>query len=262
MPWGRVMIAMSRDSHQRTWAGLMAGAMLCLGSAGCGSLTKVDKDGKRTPLPRPALEAGEHLIPLPGGGQIREPARSWRSIQRQNIVLQKYDYSCGSAALATLMRYYFQDPVNEELVLTVLLRNLSKAENPQAELDDRIKQGFSMYDLFLVSKDLGYQAAVVKLPIDKLQQLPAPTVVRIEKMGYKHFVVVRGFHDDTVYMADPTRGNIRLSVQEFQAQWSGEVLVLGKAGFGLPQDHPLALKIEGPARPELQIARQALFPIY
>jgi hypothetical protein len=53
-----------------------------------------------------------------------------------------------------------------------------------------------------------------------------------------------------------------LSADEFLKQWSGEVLVLGKAGFGLPKEHPLALRVEGPARPELEVARQAMFPVY
>lgn len=237
--------------------------VLCgaVGSGGCATWTKFGaKDGK--PAPPPKFDSGELLLPLPGGGQIKHEPRSWRSFQRENIVFQKFDYSCGSAALATLLRYYFQDPYGEDVVLQVILRVLARSPDPKAELEDRIKQGFSMYDLFLVSKELGYQAAVVRLPIDKLAKLPAPTLVRIEKMGYKHFVVVRGIHDNTVYLADPARGNIRMSSDEFLKQWSGEVLVLGKAGFGLPKDHPLALKVEGPARPELQIAREALYPLY
>jgi len=251
------MLSALTQLRRQALAAALAGTVLW---GGCASLQTTDAKGEKKPAPRPKFDSGELLLPLPGGAQIRQPARSWRSMQRENVVFQKFDYSCGSAALATLLTYYFQDPYNEGVVLTVLLRNLGKTENPQAELADRIKQGFSMYDLFLVAKELGYQAAVVKLPLEKLQQLPAPTIVRIEKMSYKHFVVVRGFHDDTVYLADPTRGNIRLSVDEFQQQWSGEVLVLGKAGFGLPKDYPLALKVEGPARPELQVARQALFP--
>jgi hypothetical protein len=35
----------------------------------------------------------------------------------------------------------------------------------------------------------------------------------------------------------------------------GAAFLLGKAGFGLPNDFPLVLRVEGPARPELEIAR-------
>ena len=39
--------------------------------------------------------------------------RSWIEIQRQNVIMQGLDYSCGTAALATVMNYYFGDPIKE-----------------------------------------------------------------------------------------------------------------------------------------------------
>jgi len=193
--------------------------------------------------------------------RVRAATVPWRESQRRNVVIQRLDYSCGSAALATLLRYYFEDNVNEATILKVIFERLAKADNPQAEARDRIANGFSMLDLLNAAKDLNYLGAVVRIPMSKLAESQAPVIVRIIKFDYKHFVVVRGVHDDTVYLADPIRGNIRVSVQEFLEQWSGEALFLGKAGFGLPQDHPLAITREGPARPELDVARQALYPI-
>jgi predicted double-glycine peptidase len=193
--------------------------------------------------------------------RVRAPVKSWRAFQRENIVIQRLDYSCGSAALATLLRYYFQDDVNEPIVLKAIFVRLAKEPNPREELQDRIQNGFSMLDLLNAAKDLGYLGAVVRIPISKLAESQAPVIVRIEKLQYKHFVVFRGIHDNTVYLADPIRGNIRLSIQDFLQQWSGEALFLGKPGFGLPEHHPLALHKIFPARPELVLARQALFPL-
>ena len=117
-----------------------------------------------------------------------------------------------------------------------------------------------MLDLLKSAQELGYLGAVVRIPYSKLSQSKAPVIVRIEKFGYKHFVVFRGDREGTVYLADPARGNVRLAVEEFLPQWSGEALFLGKAGFGLPEDHPLAIRGDLPPQPELEIARRALFP--
>jgi predicted double-glycine peptidase len=42
-------------------------------------------------------------------------------LRDQNVVLQRFDYSCGAGALATLMRYYFGDAVSEEAILAGIL---------------------------------------------------------------------------------------------------------------------------------------------
>jgi hypothetical protein len=67
---------------------------------------------------------------------------------------------------------------------------------------------------------------------------------------------VRG---DRIYLADPSRGNIRLSVDRFAKEWSGIALVLGKQGFGLPQKYPLALEDQEAVPNELLAARESLF---
>ncbi|MCL4204172.1 MAG: C39 family peptidase [Pirellulaceae bacterium] len=248
-------MAAGRRAKWRSWAWALIGA---LPLAGCTYFSVAGPEAQR----KRDYGTGEVFDLAADGFQFRKDTRSWRSMQRENIVMQKYDYSCGSAALATLQRYYFEDPVDEQVVLKVIFLRLSLAQDPKAELKDRFENGFSMLDLFNAAKDMKYQAAVVKIPFDKLAELQSPSIVRIEKHQFKHFVVFRGVHDQTVYLADPMRGNVRLSADEFLKQWSGEVLVLGKAGFGLPKEHPLAVRVDGPARPELEFARQALFPIH
>jgi predicted double-glycine peptidase len=193
--------------------------------------------------------------------RVRASLKSWRAMQRENVVFQRMDYSCGSAALATMFQYYFEDNITEKDVLKKIFEQLLKSEDPRKELKDRIENGFSMLDLLNVAKEFGYLAAVVRIPLEKLAESKAPVIVKITKLKYEHFVVFRGVHDQTVYLADSVRGNVRLSTQEFLEQWSGESLFLGKPGFGLPEDHPLAMRVIGPARPELEVARQAMFPL-
>lgn len=261
-------------AKRRTWIHAAAVLWLMAAFSGC-QITK--PAGGRGALRPQWSGRGEIFETAPGGLQIRRSTPSWSTRQRENIVMQRYDYSCGSAALATVLRYYFQDDIDESKVLIAIFLSLkysdlkSWSERSPSEIEaaweERKREGFSMGDLVNAVKVLNkarnaeiYSAAVVRRPLEVLAKLPAPAIVRIEKYGYKHFVVVRGIRDGTVYLADPVRGNLRLSVQEFQAQWSGEFLVLGKTGFGLPADYPLAVRVEGSSRPELDVARQVLFP--
>ena len=131
--------------------------------------------------------------------------------------------------------------------------------NPQQVIEDRVKNGLSMLDLQQVAADLGYQSAVARITMQQVTKLQAPVVVRIVKHDFKHFVVLRGILEDRVFLADPIRGNIRIPVSEFQDQWNGMALFLGKEGFGLPKDHPLAIRTVPPVQPEMQAARRSQF---
>jgi predicted double-glycine peptidase len=195
-----------------------------------------------------------------GGDRFRDYVTSARTLNREHVVMQQYDYSCGAAALTTMFVYYFEDRVTEQQVLDAIFRRLAQAENPKAAIEDRVKNGLSMLDLQQVSADLGYQSAVARITLKQALELKAPVVVRLVKHDFKHFVVFRGIVDDRVFLADPIRGNLRMSLAQFQKQWNGVALFLGKEGFGLPDDHPLAVRAVSPVQHELEAARRSLFP--
>jgi predicted double-glycine peptidase len=161
---------------------------------------------------------------------------SWKWHRDHNLVKQGFDYSCGAGALATLMRYYFRDEVSETDVLQNILGVMS-----EQEVHDREKNGLSLLDLKQCSERMGYQAAAAKLKYAALPKLKGPVLVHMEHDDYKHFAVLKGVKGDRVFLADPSNGNIQMSVERFSKQWTGYSLVLGKRGFGLPQDHALAI---------------------
>jgi predicted double-glycine peptidase len=172
----------------------------------------------------------------------------------QNVVLQEFDYSCGAGALATLMRFYFGENVTEEGILLSILGSMSREE-----VEDREKNGLSLLDLKLFAERLGYQAAGVRLNYSSLPQLKGPVLIHLENKEYRHFAVLRGVRGDRIYLADPSRGNIRMSADRFAKEWSGVALVLGKQGFGLPSKYPLALDDQEPVPNEILAARRSLF---
>jgi predicted double-glycine peptidase len=168
-----------------------------------------------------------------------------KELRDQHVVKQQLDYSCGAAALATLMTYYFGEPTSEHEILTLLAAQLSKDEMALKE-----KKGFSLLDLKRVAEKQGYQAAGFKLTAEQLQLLAAPVIVFILPQGYKHFAVLRGIDRGRVWLADPARGNLRMSLWRFLSEWQGIVFVLGKTGEENITTYPLALPRPDYVQPE------------
>jgi len=178
---------------------------------------------------------------------------SWREQRDKHVVKQRLDYSCGAAALATLMKYYFNDPVQE----SDLLRDIFLHLTPE-ELRNREQEGLSLLDLQKAAERRGYQAVGVQLPLQALPDLGGPVLVHLETKDYRHYAVLRGKAEDRIFLADPSRGNIRIPVERFAKQWTTVALVLGKKDFGLPADYPLAVKTGHLVRPEELAAKKAV----
>src|SRR5690606_34749716 len=95
------------------------------------------------------LATGARAADLCGAAPVRDAdyrfskhVRSWKQLKEQNIVMQRLDYSCGAAALATVIRYYWGDPATEDQFLRVLGGLLTPDE-----ARDRIENGLTLTDL-------------------------------------------------------------------------------------------------------------------
>jgi uncharacterized protein len=191
------------------------------------------------------LFAPRALAEVPDRAPVRNSAhqfeifpRTYIEIRNQNIVMQRRDYSCGAACLATLARYYWGDDVTEDMVLVALDQILTPEE-----IQDRIKNGLAMTDLRKAAVKLGYSAVVGKLTFSKLQEAKVPVLVGISPEGHDHFVVYRGFDGNWVYVADPIRGNIRIPVWQFLHEWQeNAVLAIHKPGEKVREVSPLSLR--------------------
>jgi predicted double-glycine peptidase len=207
---------------------------------------------------RQPTASGQQASPRQLGPPVRDRGREfavrprhWMGIRRQHIVMQNTDYSCGAAALATVVRYYWGDPVDEAYFLRAILTTLNTAQ-----LQDRIDNGLSMTDLRDVAVRRGYAASMGRQELSRLSELKVPVIVRIKTQGHEHFVVLRGLAGDRVFLADPIRGHVRLAIDEFARQWPDRVLlVVAKPGSDLHPDSPLLVQPSEmfPVRPELQV---------
>jgi hypothetical protein len=154
---------------------------------------------------------------------------SLKHLRDRYVVKQALDYSCGAAALATLLIYYYGDLTSEAEILASLKERLTPEE-----LAVKAERGFSLLDLKKVAQDRGFRAAGFRLTPQQLTRLVAPVIVYVEPNGYKHFAVLRAVRNGMVYLADPARGNLRMRIDQFAGpgnEWQeGIIFVLGRTG--------------------------------
>ncbi|AXS82253.1 MULTISPECIES: C39 family peptidase [Marinobacter] len=154
----------------------------------------------------------------------------------RNIVRQAYDYSCGSAALTTVLNFYLGRTLSERQVMEGLL-HYGESERIVE------RRAFSMLDMKRLVTALGYPSGGFRATIDDLKDLDHPAIVPIHHAGFKHFVVLRAIRDGRVYLADPSVGNISFTLEQFREKWDDNVLFIVFPGGDKPLDN-LELKEE------------------
>lgn len=165
----------------------------------------------------PWAQAGAAFLPT-GGSFFSVPVKSLKDMRFQTVVKQEYDFSCGSAALATLLTYNYQDPKNETAVF--------KAMYAVGDKNKIQKEGFSMLDMKTYLEHHGYQANGYKASLDDLREAGVPAIALITVNGYKHFVVIKGVDRDHVLIGDPALGLRIVSRSDFQSTWNGILFVI------------------------------------
>ncbi len=152
----------------------------------------------------------------------------------ETVVRQQFDFSCGSAALATLLTHHYGRPTTETDAFTRMWEVGDK---------ERIKKlGFSLLEMKKYLEDEGLRADGFRLTLDRVEEIGVPGIALIEVRGYRHFVVIKGMDDRRVIVGDPSAGVVSRSRKEFEKHWDGVILFVrsdvkrGKAGFNMAAD--------------------------
>ena len=167
------------------------------------------------PLPAQADDMG---APLGSLGVFHVRVESLKERAFRSTVRQRYDFSCGSAALATLLNFHYGTPTREEDTFAAMYRT-----GDQAKIQ---RVGFSMADMKRYLDARGFQANGFKVGLDDFAQAGIPAIVLINNGGYRHFVVVKGISASRVLIGDPALGTRTLTRPEFEANWGGVVFVI------------------------------------
>lgn len=156
-----------------------------------------------------------------GGGRFTVFAKSLKEARWDTLVRQKYDFSCGSAAVATLLSFHYDMPTTEEEVFREMFE---AGDQRQIQI-----AGFSMLDMKSFLDRRGFRSDGFQMTLEKFAEVGVPGITLTNTNGYMHFVVVKGIDDSRVLVGDPARGTHVIGVEKFARAWTGSVLAAREA---------------------------------
>ena len=168
----------------------------------------------------PALAGEVTLFGLAGGnaGAYTVQVRSLKEAKFRTTVRQQYDFSCGSAALATLLTHHYEHPVTETEVFQYMY-----VRGDQGKIQ---REGFSLLDIKGYLEGHGYEADGFETTLDKLAEVAVPAIVLINENGYQHFVVIKGLRDAEVLIGDPSMGSRIIQRTRFEQMWVNSIVLV------------------------------------
>lgn len=164
-------------------------------------------------LPAGASRAGDVAFSgvLPNGAVFTQKVESMQERRFRNMVRQHTDYSCGAAALATILRYAYNLDADEGTVI----EGMMGVSDPELVH----QRGFSLLDIKRYVESLGMRGRGYRVDENRLRSMRIPGLVLMDVRGFRHFVVLKQVHDDVVDVADPILGNRSIPINEFLESW-------------------------------------------
>ena len=148
---------------------------------------------------------------LPNGALYTKQVESMHENRYRYLVRQQTDYSCGAAALATILKYAYHLDVDEHSVI----EGMMGVSDPQIVQE----RGFSLLDIKRYVESLGMRGRGYRINEDRLRSLRVPGLVLMDVRGFRHFVVLKQVRGNTVELADPMLGNRSMNLPDFLAAW-------------------------------------------
>ena len=227
---------------QKIYQTAISGVFALLLLSGC-----ADDDENFSSFASTSLDADVIVDNGPRGETVNVGLISWRNLPFQTVKHQAYDYSCGSAAVATLMSYTYKKLVSEENVFREMF-----AKGDQGKIR---REGFSMLDMSNYLNAHGLKAKGYRLNEEKIAKYRVPFIALINNKGYNHFVVVKSMGDGRILVGDPNSGNTQYDLDSFAQVWNGLALVVtndasqGRMAYDDPKEwrfaHARALRRTG-----------------
>lgn len=167
--------------------------------------------------------ANIHFSGVVPGTMINKNIISMREQHFIDMVPQQTDFSCGAAALATILNYAYGFDFTESDVIAGMLK-VSDLQLVQS-------QGFSLLDIKNYVETLGLRGRGYSVNPEILDRIKIPTIALLDIRGYKHFVVLKKATEDKVYIADPALGNRVMDRQDFVDGWNKVTFAVIGDGF-------------------------------
>jgi predicted double-glycine peptidase len=148
---------------------------------------------------------------LPNGALYSGQVESMKERRFRNLVRQHTDYSCGAAALATILKHAYHLNTDEATVI----EGMMGVADPELVR----QRGFSLLDIKRYVESLGMRGRGYRIDEERLKGLRVPGLVLMDVRGFRHFVVLKQVRDGKAELGDPILGNRVIPLQEFLDSW-------------------------------------------
>lgn len=132
---------------------------------------------------------------------------------KRYLCIKQHDITdCGAACLATVSRQY----------------GLSTSITKIREVAGTDKQGTNAYGMVKAAEQLGFTAKAVKGNQEAFfSEFPLPAIAHVVVDGtLLHYVVIHKITKDQVVIADPAKGIVKKTPEEFFKEWTGILILL------------------------------------
>ena len=136
--------------------------------------------------------------------KVKQPVTKGRA--KVPVVMQMEALECGAASLAMVMAYYDKWVPLERVRLDCgVSRDGSNAKN-----------------VLIAARSYGFEAQGYRCEIDSLKDsMEFPCIIH---WNFNHFVVLDGFQGNYVWINDPARGEVKVTMEEFGRSFTGVCL--------------------------------------
>lgn len=133
--------------------------------------------------------------------KLNEPMK--KGIAKTPVVMQMEMLECGAACLTMILHYYkCYVPLEQVRIDCGVSRDGSNAKN-----------------ISKAARNYGFDTKAYRMEPEALKK--EGTFPCIIHWDFNHFVVCNGFRGDKVYINDPARGFVKVSMKEFDESFTG-----------------------------------------
>ena len=150
--------------------------------------------------------------------KIRQPMSRGRA--KVPVIMQMEALECGAASLAMVMAYYGKWVPLEQVRLDCgVSRDGSNAKN-----------------MLVAARSYGFEAQGYRCELDSVrEEMAYPCIIH---WNFNHFVVLDGFRGNYAYINDPARGEVKVTMEEFDRSFTGIVLDIRPGESFVPGGKP------------------------
>lgn len=147
-------------------------------------------------------------------------ATDYRTLRYSGVIGQTSDFTCGPAAIATLLTHYYGQPVSEKSV----------TERSVVDMQSRgkaVTEGLTLLSLRNVLSQESVAGSGYKLTLEQLRGVMAQGLPVVANVVYPkgHYYLVLAVDDQNVLLADPSWGVRSQPLDNFLNAWNGVVLI-------------------------------------